>query len=230
MKWGRVTIGVLGVVLGAVATSLHMGGFELRWLHERVDALEQERAELMAYAERLAASRRMAQVDVLAQRKDERGRTVTTLRWQQISPQGVLETPQTVEIIGGTAYFEGLVIKFEQRHVGQGDTERGASLAMFRRLFGNLQEPEQGVPVDRTPPVVETDGGSEPALEDRLWQRFWELVADPELAKSYGVRVAQIEAPAVPVRPGQIWEIELDAAGGLNIKKVGQRPARRQAN
>ena len=41
-----------------------------------------------------------------------------------------------------------------------------------------------------------------------------------ELAATFGVRVAQCEAPAVAVKPGQAWEVTLDAAGGVNIKRI----------
>jgi hypothetical protein len=47
-----------------------------------------------------------------------------------------------------------------------------------------------------------------------------DLVEEPSLAAKYGIRVAQIEAPAVPIRQGQLWEVTLDAAGGLNLKLV----------
>ena len=57
-------------------------------------------------------------------------------------------------------------------------------------------------------------------VEQRLWDRFWDLVDDPQLAEQYGVRVAQCEAPAVPLRPGQVWQVTLDAPGGLNLKKL----------
>ena len=50
------------------------------------------------------------------------------------------------------------------------------------------------------------------------------------IAAKYGIRVAQCEAPSVPLAPGQTWEVTLDAAGGLNVRKIGgrtieQRPA-----
>ena len=43
------------------------------------------------------------------------------------------------------------------------------------------------------------------------------------LARQFGVRVAQAEAPSVRVKPGQVWEVTLDSAGGLNLKLLGLR-------
>jgi hypothetical protein len=50
---------------------------------------------------------------------------------------------------------------------------------------------------------------------------FWRMMEHPQLASQYGVRVAQCEAPAVILRKGQVWEITLDAAGGLNLRIIG---------
>lgn len=220
MSRGRWIIGGVGLVVGALATSLHFGGFELNRLKSRVEQLERERGELIDYAKRLSDSRRMAQVNVLDQYKDEAGRTISVLRWQQISPDGILGEPSTLEVYGSQIYFEALVIKFEHEHVGQGDPERQTSLALFRRVFGDMQEPDSGHTLDRDPPAVTTQSAAEESLHARLWRRFWDLIEDPSLAAAYGVRVAQIEAPAVPVKPGQICEISLDASGGLNIRKL----------
>jgi len=57
-----------------------------------------------------------------------------------------------------------------------------------------------------------------------LWDRFWNLAEDPSEARQYGVRVAQCEAPGVAVEPGQVWEVTLDAAGGLNLKRLDVEP------
>jgi hypothetical protein len=125
-----------------------------------------------------------------------------------------------VEAVGELVYFESLVIKFEPRLVGEGDPQRGTSLAMFRRIFGDCQAPESVPELDRSarPPLDESDADG--ALHAELWARFWELVDDPRLAREFGVRVAQCEAPAAPLRVGQVWELMLDAAGGLNLRRI----------
>jgi hypothetical protein len=56
-----------------------------------------------------------------------------------------------------------------------------------------------------------------------MWSLFWRLMDEPPLAEQFGVRVAQCEAPAVVLQSGQIWEVTLDAAGGLNLRLVAQR-------
>jgi len=223
MRWIKFTLASVLLVSVAVFTAVKFGSQEVRQLQSQVNQLQQERQKLMEYAGRLSATRRVAQVDVLRQYHDAAGNPVTALVWQEIAPDGTLGRPLAVEATGTLVYFEALVIKFAQQYVGEGDAERGTSLAMFRRIFGDRQAPESAADLDRAarPPITQSSAAA--ALEDELWAKFWELVDDPQLAAIYGVRVAQCEAPAVPVRPGQIWEVSLDAAGGLNLRLIGTR-------
>jgi len=189
-------------------------------LAKEVNELRREKEQLLEYARRLSASRRVAQVNVLNQFLDEFGRPTTTLLWQEISPDGLVSLPVQVEVIGTLVYFEAFVIKFEYDLVREDDPDRGTSLALFRRIFGDLQAPEE-VPMLDGAGALPAEAAQGPRnAEQRLWGLFWDLVDDPQLAARYGVRIAQCEAPAVPLRPGQIWQVTLDAPGGLNLKKV----------
>lgn len=225
MKWFTYLAGTAAVVGGTAVVVLFLGNLEVQRLAARVGQLQREKAQLIEYARRLSASRRVAQVEILKQQPDDGGRTLTTLLWQEIGPTGTLGKPQAVETLGTQVYFEAMVIKFDQELVAQGDAARGSSLALFRRIFGDQQPPETGVEVDRASRPPLTDPRQADPLHDRLWARFWEMVDDPHVAARFGVRVAQCEAPSVPVRAGQIWEVALDAAGGLNLRRIGVRGA-----
>jgi hypothetical protein len=220
MKWIKFTLACAVVIAAATFTAVKFGSIESRQLRAQVDELEQEKQRLREYARRLSASRRVAQVDVVKQRVDNQGRTVHTLLWQEIGPDGTRGRPLAVEAVGDLVYFESLVIKFEPHLIGEGDAERGASLALFRRIFGECQAPESVPELDRSarPPLDVLPGSA--ALHGQLWRRFWEMVDDPRVAAEYGVRIAQCEAPAVPLRAGQVWEVVLDAAGGLNLRRI----------
>lgn len=223
MKWMRLAIGSVVLVGAAVFTAVQFGSYEVQHLQQEVSRLERERELLLTYAQRLGASRRVAQVDVVRQREDRDGRIISTLLWQEIGADGTLGKPLALETIGRQVYFEAFVIKFAHEFVKEGDPERGTSLAMFRRIFGDAQAPESVDEIDRSahPPALSRN--QPPALHDELWARFWEMVDDPELAAKYGVRVVQCEAPSVLLKPDQIWEVTLDAAGGLNLRRIGSR-------
>ena len=226
MKSFKLPLIVAGSLAFVGLMVVQFGNFEARRLRNKVAELEREKTQLVEYADRLSASRRVAQVNVLGHRTDEAGRPITSLLWQEIGPQGVLAEPRNLEVIGTLVYCEAFVLKFAHRYVGEGDPQRATSLALFRRVFGDRQAPESAPQFDRSsrPPLEESE--STRLLHARLWSRFWDLVDDPRLAAEFGVRVAQCEAPAVPMKEGQTWELTLDAAGGLNLHKLSDDGAR----
>lgn len=208
--------GAFGVAAGFMV--LRFGGQEVRELKARVDLLEQERTELLEYASRLTATRRVAQVDILNQSEIGPNRYATTIRWQEVAENGDLGAPQQVDIFGTSAYFEAMVLKFDPEKLRSGKPGEYTSLALFRRIFGDQQEPAaaQELPSSAIAGAARADAGSD--LGKRLFERFWNFLDDASLRDSYGIRIAQLEAPAVPVKPGQRWQVSLDAAGGLNLQ------------
>ena len=215
MRWTRTVVGAgLAILLLVVAEQR----FSASRLTTKVTALEQEQTRLKGFIERLSASRRVAQVRVTRQSTDEAGAVVSLLEWQEFTPNGLVTPPVQVQVVGKLVYFEAWVIKFNHEHVAKGDPDRGASVALFRRIFGERQAPESA------PMLHELAGGDTPgpvaAAERILWTRFWEFVDQPHTASRLGIRVAQCEAPAVPAETGDVWEVALDAAGGLNVRKM----------
>lgn len=223
MRWMKFSIGSALAIAGTVLVTVNLRTLEIRRLTAQVDALEQQRQELRDYVRRLSASRRVAQIDVIDQRPDQRGQPVSAIVWHEIGRDGVLSDPQTVEVVGELMYVEAAVIKFDHDAVGKGDPEKGGSVAVFRRIFGDRQIAALVPNLNQASRPAASGDGSDDPLEVRLWELFWRLMSDPKLAAQYGVRVAQCEAPAVRIRPGQIWEVALDAAGGLNLRLIGER-------
>jgi hypothetical protein len=210
-------------VVGAGLMFTTLRSWDIRKLTAQVAELEEQREQLRTFISRLKASRRVAQADVLQHYLDERGRPVSVIRWNQIGLDGTLEEPQTIEAVGRLVYFEAAVIKFDQDAVGQGDPEKSTSLALFRRIFGEDQAASStGNLEQRTNPPT-PDGQPPREFEQKLWALFWELMDNPRLQDQYGVRVAQVEAPAVMLKAGQVWEVSLDAAGGINLRLIAQR-------
>jgi hypothetical protein len=216
---------VVGAVSAIAMVALFTGGFralEVRQLKGEISQLERDRQRLAEYGRRLSASRRVAQADVLEQLADAQGRPVSAILWHEVDADGVLGPPQEIEVVGDLVYFEAAVIKFEHQLVGDGDTERGASLALFRRVFGEFQPAASAPQLNRSLTDQLTQENAD-TFDERLWTMFWEMMDDPRLAEKYGVRVAQCEAPAVRVKAGQVWEVSIDAAGGLNLRLVREQ-------
>lgn len=223
----RLTISAAVVTVVGAWSLIQFGSHEVARLTQRTSELEREKQELHENIQRLGASRRVAQVSILVQQPGDKGQTVTRLRWQELGADGPLPPPKAAEIVGKQLYVEGLVVKFEADSVAKGDAEKGQSIVLFRRVFGDQQNPQFGYQLGAGDDP--SRNGSADGPHAATWKRFWQLVDDPALAKRYGIRVAQCEAPSVPVRAGQTWEITLDAAGGLNFKKLGESASREGA-
>ncbi len=223
MRWARFVIACMLTAASAAFVAVRFGDWRVQQLESAVVKLEKEKADLRDFASRLSASRRVGQVNVLEQKIDNNNRVQTRLRWQEIGGGGVLDEPREIEAIGKQVYFEAYVLKFESSLVGIGDKERGESLALFRRIFGDGQAPATAAEFERANrPRTSTQPAK--SNDDALWGRFWEFTENPQLASTFGVRVAQIEAPAISVSPGDVLEVTLDAAGGLNIRKLRPEP------
>lgn len=204
---------------------------ELADREARIESLEQELSaaaariqELELALRLLKVDHRVARIEVLDQRPsaERPGEVETTLRFQEIAPDGrPLGAGSTLTVLGRVAYVDALVVKFDDAHVEAGDALRGTSVCLFRRLFGEHQEPSLGFPLDpvgvRPIPYGSPEDGVS-ALEVDLWRRFWDYANDPVLARQAGVRAAHGEAPYMELRPGGRYLVELRASGGLSIR------------
>lgn len=217
MKWTKT---IVGAVLALLLLVVAQGWLTSSDLTTQVNGLQRERTQLLEHVKRLSASRRVAQVTVLEQIRNDSGQPRTRLLWQEIGRDGLISEPAEVEVVGTMVYFEAYVVKFDHGLVAGADADRGTSLAMFRRIFGDGQAPDTADSLNRVGAGWLTSPDDSSSGESALWSRFWELVESPVLAGEYGIRVAQCEAPAVRMKTGQVWEVTLDAPGGLNLKIV----------
>jgi hypothetical protein len=169
----------------------------------------------------MKVDRRMARVVVLDQTPSATaGRVKTRVRFEEVDAQGnSIGKARELTIEGDVLYVDSLVVKFDDLLVEQGDPLRAASLCHFRRLFGEYQQPSDGVPIDAPGERPAAYGGSEgmSSLEQEIWRDFWSLANDPQRAASMGVRAAHGEAPSMKLKPGEVYRVTLRASGGLSI-------------
>jgi hypothetical protein len=127
--------------------------------------------------------------------------------------------PKEYTIDGDVIYVDAWVIKYADELVEQGDPLRSTSVCLFRRIFGEHQQPSGGYPLDAkgSRPAVYSQGNEMSALERDIWTNFWQYANDPALAKKSGVRAVHGEAPSTRLEPGKRYRIELRSSGGLTI-------------
>lgn len=196
---------------------------ELEQQQDRIESLQFEVAErdrrieaLQAALRLLKVDHRLARIAVLEQDQD-----TTTLEFQEVGPdRRPLGSAKTFQLRGKVAYVDALVIKFDDAGVETGDPLRGTSVCLFRRLFGEFQQPSEGFALDAVGvrPIPYSVEGAVTPFEAELWQRFWDYANDPALARQHGVRAVHGEAPYMELRPGMQYTVELRASGGLSIR------------
>jgi hypothetical protein len=142
------------------------------------------------------------------------------IRFVELSPDGdPIGSPREFRFASDVLYIDNWIVKFDDRFVKDKDLQRGTSLCLFRRIFGEDQSPSQGYLLDEVGmrPQAYARGGQPTEFESQIWSQFWEFANDPQKAAEMGIRAANGEAVSIQVRPGMAYNIELRASGGLSI-------------
>lgn len=193
----------------------------------QITSLEAENAAKQAEIERLDTAirllkvdHRVARIEVLNQTGSaEAGNLATRFSFVELDHQGnPAEEPRIFTIDGDVVYIDSWVAKFSDAYVELGDPLRATSICLFRRVFGEKQQPSDGFaldPVGRQPAAYAQGDPSD--LEKDIWTRFWEYANNPNLAEQAGVRAAHGDAPSIRLLSGKKYRVLLRASGGLSI-------------
>jgi hypothetical protein len=203
-------VALASVFVGVMGTVIYM---------DREDSRAREIRRLQDVIARLESESRVAEVVVTRQETDPAtDRPRTWFRFSEVDRHGRALSNREFCIDGDVAYFDALVVKFEHSYAELGDALRGRSLYLFRRVFGEHQEPSRGFRLDETTPAGYRLGETVSEFERGIWPRFWSYALDPKLAQSKGIRVAMGEAVYTRLVPGKLYRLTIETAGGLNIK------------
>ncbi len=193
-------------------------------LAERNDELVRENAKLNLALRLLKVDHRVAHIDVLDQQEGEQQdgqqRLRTRFRFTEVTTDGdPVGEPKEFTVDGDTIYIDAWVIKYADELVEQGDPLRSTSVCLFRRVFGEYQEPSEGFPLDAagSRPSVYSQGNEPSATERDIWANFWQYANNPAKARKEGVRAAHGEAPSIRLDPDRRYRVELRASAGLTI-------------
>lgn len=232
MRFFQWMIGVAILGVAGTGTLWMLSPREAARLREEVDRLERERQALKQVVENLTSEDRVAEVHVIDQVQagemlngEPAPTTVTTIEFIELDRDGHPLPSKRFIIQDNVIFFDAWVLKFDSEHVALGDALRGKNLALFRRIYGENQEPSRGFPIDASSevPNIFRINPEASEFEQQLWARFWDLAKNPELADEQGVSVVQGEAVYMPMCRGEVWSLTLQNNGGLNIKL--RRPA-----
>jgi len=176
----------------------------------------------------LKVDHRVAKFTALDQTKDEATGDVTTLiEFVEVNDEGApIDTPRQFRLPGDTVYIDAWVVRFKDEYVEQNDLERGSSLMLFKRVFGNDQKPEDGYPLDEvgSTPRAYARGGKPSDFEKKIWDDFWAIANDPARLDELGIRSGSGVAPNMKVQKGRTYEIRLRAAGDPEMRPAESAP------
>jgi hypothetical protein len=175
----------------------------------------------------LKVDHRIAYLDVVDQRRKPDGdRLETRIDFVEVDDAGkAIDAPRRFTLEGDMVYVDYWVIKFDDALIERNDPLRSTSLALFQRLFGEFQEPNDGFTLDRPGRRPAAYGAGElSTFERELWDHFWQYATDPEKAKAAGVRAAHGEAVSTRLLPNKRYRIQLRASDGLTITPQEKPP------
>ena len=103
----------------------------------------------------LKVDQRLARLTVIDQGPDpETGRLSTTVEWVELNEAGrPLDEPRVFTISGDVVYVDNWVVKFDEAYIEAADELRSTTLVLFRRIFGEHQQPTDGYVLDRVGPL-----------------------------------------------------------------------------
>jgi hypothetical protein len=213
------------VVIGAIGTGIYLAETLYFGPMRRQQQLIENLQELVSH---LTRDSRVAEVAVVSQEPDLAS---TTFRFVEVDESGQkIGESKTITINGDVAYFDTLVIKFEDAYQPFGDLPLGRevlnqylenkAIIFFRRVFGEKQKPQDGYPLD-TPgsaPGIYGAATAKTTFEAQLWKEFWELATDPSRARERGVRAAHGQAVYTKLQKGKYYILERRLTGDLSIR------------
>ena len=136
--------------LQATLAELNGARQQLSTLEARLQKSQQKIERLDLSLRLLKVDQRVAEITVTSQTQDpETGELVTEFVFQEQSVDGKpLENGRSFQILGDLVYVDYWVIKFDDQFVEAADLDRSTSLCLFRRVFGEFQEPVEGYSLD----------------------------------------------------------------------------------
>ncbi len=217
----RDLVKILFLALLAVAGGVGIYVYSFRnSSQQQIVDLQRQKQELEQIVQRLGSERRIAQVLVTDQHRDSQNVLKTTLLLVEESRAGVALPPKRITVAGDHIYIDALVIKFDEEYSKAGDPLRGQSIALFDKVFGSAEMPDQATRIDPPGRIPDIYRGSDAAVsefEQSLWKSFWNLASNPELARSQGVRVAQGQSIYGPLATDKLYTLTIRPDGNIDM-------------
>jgi hypothetical protein len=216
------------VELDKAKKSLERAAEDLVKKNEQIQEQQFKIEDLNKDVERLETSlalmkvdHRLAKLTVIDQGIDQSsGQSFSLVEFVELNDEGnPIDTPREFRVRGDLVYIDNFLVKFEDKYVEQADIERGTSLILFHRIFGDKQQPADGFPLDEAgaAPKAYSRGGKMTDLERKIWGDFWNIANNESLAHELGIRAAHGGAVSMKVQKGKSYRVIMRSTGDLSI-------------
>jgi outer membrane murein-binding lipoprotein Lpp len=207
--------------LAAASAEIEQKNATIEEQEAAIQQLNVEVDKLEAKLQLLKVDHRLARIRATEQGTDATtGEPFTVIEFVELNDEGQpIDTPREFRIRGDVVYIDNWIVKFDDKYVEEQDLERGTSLVLFRRIFGEMQQPIDGFPLDEVgqAPRAYARGGQMSDFEKKIFGDFWEIANDEERAKEMGIRAAHGQAVSMKVQKDKTYKVQLRASDGLSI-------------
>jgi hypothetical protein len=171
----------------------------------------------------LKVDRRIANLEVLDKGKDEDGNPFMEVGFTEVDEYGdELGSTKNYTIQGSKLYIDGWVVAFEDKYIEKADELRGASLFVFKSIYGDGEAPRDAQRLDTDsnarPGVYDSDEKSD--FENQIWSDFWSVCNDVDKQQDLGIRTSHGQASYIMGKKGKTYQVELRASGKMGIKAI----------
>ena len=189
---------------------------------EKVTKLNERMATSMKL---LKVDKRVANIEVLKIEKDEDGNPLMDLSFTEVGENGEeIGITKNYTIKGDKFYVDGWVVAFEDKYIEQADELRGASLFVFKSIYGNDETPRDAQRLDddsqSRPGIYEDNHKSD--FEQKIWSDFWGVCNDNHKQQELGIRASHGQSTYIAGQEGKTYQIEIRASGSTGIKIVNE--------
>lgn len=193
---------------------------QLNQANQKIDTLNKEVENLTNRISLLKVDRRLAQLTAVDQVTDDNGDLFTIVEFVELNDEGhPIDKPRQFRIRGDVVYVDTWVVKFDDKYIEEADLERGTSLVLFRRIFGEMQQPADGFPLDEEgkQPQAYARGGQVSDFEKKIWGDFWGIANDKKKAEELGIRANHGDAISMKLQKGKTYRIQARTSDGPAI-------------
>lgn len=169
----------------------------------------------------LKVDHRVARLRILDQFNDnDTGETFTKVSFVELDDRNEeIGAPKKYTVKGEQIYVDGWVVKFDDKYVEDADLYRATALFIFRRLYGDGQEPRGGELLDTegSAPKIYTRGDEMSDFEKRIWDDFWSVANNKSKQDELGIHAAHGLSAHVKAKKGMTYRVELGATGDVSL-------------